>query len=240
MRYLLRLETKGIQVLFLILPFLFLVTPIKSQENNNNAIGSWMVLSIENKVSEKWSIPVVSILSYENWTEQPEFGFIRTGLSYKNSPNLKFTLGLAYIDSQPLYHNEPKNLTKQYWIYEEATLKTGSRFNHRFRLENRWIDGFFSTVFNIRFRYRLEFKQQLNKAFFVKCTNEPFFNFDELHIDQNRFFLGMGNKIGKDLIVEVGYFKTHLRKNNNDRIRIALQLNTSLFRKNPEDVTLKY
>jgi hypothetical protein len=224
-------------ITFFILLFFIFVTPSIGQENTKNDVGSWMVFSMENKISERWSVPLVGILSYENLAEQTEFGFARTGLSYKTNPNLKLTLGVAYVDSQPLYHHEFETLTTQFWLYEEASLTTGDHFKHRLRLENRWIDKPAENTFNVRFRYRLEFKQVLVNTLYVKCTNEPFFNFDELHIDQNRFFLGLGGKIGKDLTMEAGYFKTHVRKDNYDRIRVVLHLNTSIFKRNFEDVT---
>lgn len=211
---------------------------LRGQESTQEPVGSWMVFAMDNQVSERWSIPVVGILCYENWAEQTEFGFVRTGLTYK-SKNLSLTFGTAYVDSQPLYHHEFETLTTQFWLYEEATIKTGMNFKHRVRLENRWITKPNNQVFNMRFRYRLEYKRTLSRQFYVKCTNEPFFNFDELHIDQNRFFLGIGKKIGKNLSVEAGYFKTHVRKDNYDRVRLALLLKTSIFQKSIEDVSSK-
>lgn len=210
---------------------------LRGQENTQNNLGSWMVFSVDNQISERWSIPVVGILCYENWAEQTEFGFARTGITYKTNEKLSVTFGSAYVDSQPLYHHEFETLTTQFWLYEQATLKTGNHFRHRMRLENRWITKPDTHIFNMRFRYRLEYKKTLGRQYYVKCTNEPFFNFDELHIDQNRFFLGIGRKLGKDLSFEVGYFKTHVPKDNYDRVRVALLLKTSIFQKNLEDVT---
>lgn len=226
------------QPLLKFLPLFFLWgVYIQSQESAKNEVGSWMVFSMDNQLSERWSMPIVGILSYENWAEQTEFGFVRTGITHKVKSNLQLTLGVAYVDSQPLYHHEFETLTTQFWVYEEAAIATGNNFNHRLRLENRWIHRPTENLFNIRFRYRLAFKQDLTKTLFLKCTNEPFFNFDELHIDQNRFFLGVGSKVTKDLSVEVGYFKTHIRKDNYDRIRVVLHLKTSIFQKGLEDVT---
>ncbi len=222
---------------FYLLLFFLISLNLQSQENTKNDIGSWMVFSMDNQLSERWSIPIVGILSYENWAEQTEFGFARTGISYKVKPKLKLTLGVAYVDSQPLYHHEFETLTTQFWLYEEASIATGSFFKHRLRLENRWISKPEAHIFNVRFRYRLEFRQKLGNTLFIKCTDEPFFNFDELHIDQNRFFLGLGSKISNDLSMEVGYFKTHVRKDNYDRIRVALHLKTAIFQRNLQDIT---
>ena len=223
------------------IPFIFFlfIGLLRGQENDKKDLGSWMVFAINNKISERWSLPVVGILSYESMEDGAEFGFVRSGITYRNSPNLKLTLGTAYVDSQPFDHHEFESLTTQFWLYEEASITTGPHFRHRMRLENRWINTPKEKQFNLRFRYRLAFKQRLSKNLFLKCTNEPFFNFHQWRLDQNRFFLGLGAKLGSDLTLEVGYFKTHISKDNYDRIRIALHLKTVFFQKKIEDVSLK-
>jgi len=229
------------QRLHLFIPFIFFlfIGLLRGQENDKKDLGSWMVFAIDNKISERWSLPIVGILSYESMEDGAEFGFVRSGVTYKTGPDLKFTLGTAYVDSQPFDHDEFESLTTQFWLYEEVTHATGPYFTHRMRLENRWINKPVENIFNLRFRYRLAFEQKLSKTLFLKCTNEPFFNFDQLQIDQNRFFLGLGGKLSKDLSLEVGYFKTHVRKDNYDRIRIALHLKTTFFQKSLEDVSSK-
>ena len=208
-----------------------------AQESSKVDVGSWMVLSLDNELSERWSIPVVGILCYENVVERTEFGFLRSGISYKVNENTEVTFGAAYVDSQPLYHHEFESLTTQFWLYEEFAFKSNTSFSHRLRLENRWITKPDETSFNLRFRYRFAYQKQLGQSFFLKCTTEPFFNFDKLHVDENRFFFGIGKKISKELTMEIGYFKTHVRKDNYDRIRIALHLKTAFLKKNAEDVT---
>lgn len=211
---------------------------LKSQEEVKNDVGSWMVFSADNQISERFSVPVVGILCYENLTQQTEFGFIRTGLTYRTNSNLKFTLGAAYVDSQPLNHHEFETLTTQFWLYEEAKIKTGKKLAHRIRLEHRWIDkASTDNLFNTRLRYRFELKQKLFAGLYLKCTDEPFFNFNDLKIDQNRLFMGIGREIGKDISFEIGYFKTNLNKTSIDRIRVALHFKTSLFKGNTNNTS---
>nr|WP_246865733.1 DUF2490 domain-containing protein [Croceivirga thetidis] len=188
-----------------------------------------MVLSTENQLSETWSLPVVAILSQEDFGSQTEFGFLRTGLTFKNSTHSDFTLGFAFVDNQPLNHYEFEDLTTQFWVYEQATLKTGQKLMHRLRLENRWINNPSENYFNLRLRYRLEFKQLLTKNLFLKCTNEPFFNFNQGRIDQNRFFLGFNKTIARDVSFEIGYFNTIVGNKGINRIRVVLHLKTTFF-----------
>jgi len=215
----------------LVLVGYFLVLTLgMAQQTGNDTPGSWMVFSTDNQFSEKWSVPVVGILCMKSWAEQTEFGFLRAGLSYKTAPHLKLTLGAAYVDTQPLDHHEFETLTTQIWVYEEATLRTGKKFGHRLRLEHRWIAKPTMDVFNTRLRYRLGFKQKLSPNLYLKCTDEPFFNFDTMKVDQNRFFLGLGTQINKGITLEAGYFKTHVSQRNQSRIRIALHIKTQVYR----------
>ncbi|MEN1785138.1 MAG: DUF2490 domain-containing protein [Bacteroidota bacterium] len=213
--------------------FMMVMQPLGAQQSKNSP-GTWMVFALDNPLSEKWRIPIVGILCNENLATQTEFGFIRTGLSYQTNPSLKLTLGAAYVDSQPFYHHEFDRLTTQVWLYEQATLCSGKKWRHRMRLEHRWISKPDSKIFNMRFRYRLAFKQQLTKNLYLKCTDEPFFNLSTGRLDQNRLFLGLGKRMCKDLSFEVGYFKTHVQGRSFDRIRVAIHLKTLLFRKSME------
>jgi len=72
---------------FSLLLFLIFTTIGSAQEYTKNDVSSWMVFSMENQLSEKWSVPLIGTPSYENWAEQTEFGFARTGLTCKTSPN---------------------------------------------------------------------------------------------------------------------------------------------------------
>ena len=112
------------------------ISQVFSQETQHEGPGSWMVVAPDNQISERLSIPLVGILCYENVTEVTAFGFIRTGVAHRPDPKLRLTLGGAYMDSQPLYHNDPGTLSTQLWIYEEGALTIGKGFNHRFRLEH--------------------------------------------------------------------------------------------------------
>ena len=230
-------RSSSIQLLAIIMLFLSVTSPGFGQNTDRNTMGSWMVFSMDNQLTERFSLPVVGILCTEDLAQQTEFGFIRSGISYAPNPRTKVTLGIAYVDSQPLHHYEFESLTTQFWLYEQATLRSGTHFRHRLRLEHRWIEKPNDALFNTRFRYRLEFKQRLNETFYLKCSNEPFFNFEQHYIDQNRFFLGLGCRLAKDLYFEAGYFKTHIKSTQIDRIRVVVHLKTEFFERKAAPLT---
>ena len=90
--------------------------------------------------------------------------------------------------------------------------KLGKRLliNHRFRLEERFIQGLDGNC-SIRGRYFLRAALPITKNYYVASFDELFVNFNSLDggpkagIDQNRYFAGIGRRIGEKVNVECGY-----------------------------------
>ena len=221
----------------------FLVTSILisqasyPQSEMKDATGTWLVIAGNHQIAEKWKIPTVGIIRYYNLSEATEFGFFRTGLTYSPNTNYNFTLGVAYLDTQPFDHNEFETLTTQKWTYEEFCYNSNfyrTKIFQRFRLEQRWISKPNGAFFNHRLRYRLQFKKVISKQLYIKVFDEPFFNFKEANINQNRFYAGIGRKVSLNINIEIGYMKNHIDKNNYDRIRMVFLFKTRLFKKNSD------
>lgn len=96
------------------------------QNELKDATGTWLVLSGNHQIGEKWKIPTVGIIRYYNLSESTEFGFFRTGLTYATNNGYNFTIGAAYLDTQPFDHNEFETLTTQIWTYEEVCYNSTS------------------------------------------------------------------------------------------------------------------
>lgn len=224
----------------------FLVTSILisqasyPQSEMKDATGTWLVIGGNHQITEKWKIPTVGIIRYYNLSEATEFGFFRTGLTYAPNSNYNFTLGAAYLDTQPFDHNEFETLTTQKWIYEEFCYNSNfyrTKISQRMRLEQRWISKPEESIFNARLRYRLQFTRKISKNLYVKAFDEPFFNLKEGNINQNRFYVGLGRKVAHNINVEIGYMKNHIGKNNYDRIRMVFLFKTKLFKNNSDHTT---
>lgn len=209
-------------------------TTLFSQSDLDNAPGSWLVFSGNHHIGEQWKIPTVGIVTYHNLMERTEFGFFRTGITYAPTSKNKYTLGVAYLDTQPFDHHEFETLSTQKWIYEEFCHNSkfyNSSVFQRFRLEHRWITKPTENFFNTRFRYRLQFKKTITTNLYLKTFDEAFFDFKEANVNQNRFFLGLGRKVAPNINLEIGYMKSHVGKNNFDRIRMVLIFNTKLYKR---------
>ena len=109
-------------------------------------------------------------------------------------------------------------------------------FEHRYRLEQRWVQQDGVTTYSDRARYRLFFTIPLNKpkiepeTFFLAFYDEIFINITENPFSQNRLFGAVGYAVHKNLSFQVGYLRNRLGPNNFNRVQFAVYFNPD-FRK---------
>lgn len=213
---------------------IFFCYVLNGQYTNENVSGSWLVISGQNKIHEKWSVPVIGILRHNAMFETYGFSFVRTGLSYRLNTASTFTGGMAYLDSRNRDELQEVETVSQFWLYGEYDLTSKfkkSSLSHRWRLENRWITNDQETDFNQRLRYRLQYVRPLHKNTYIKAFNESFFNLEEPIFNQNRFFVGVGQTLSPAIKVDIGYFKIHLNDSDFDLIRMGLTFTTDFIKK---------
>ena len=105
-------------------------------------------------------------------------------------------------------------------------------FEHRYRVEQRWISSASATDYANRIRYRLQLNVPLNKAemtdntLFISVYDEIFLNIAENPFDQNRLYGALGYKFNKSLSLQTGYLRHRLGKVNFDRLQLGVSINT--------------
>ena len=124
-------------------------------------------------------------------------------------------------------------------------------FNHRYKLEERWIrkknrdalaDGY---NFNFRARYKFQIsfpvfmRSDAESKYHIKSSNEILLNFGNKSVplfDQNRFYLAFNYQIVKGLQIEAGYLKVFKQISiannftNSDCLRVTIFQNLALFK----------
>ncbi|WP_165605771.1 DUF2490 domain-containing protein [Flavivirga aquatica] len=205
-----------------------------AQKNREDIIGSWIVISGNNKIAKRWSIPTVGILRHYKLFNAYEFSFARIGLTYKAKDNLFLTTGIAYLDAETYAIGSQKKRSTQLWLYQENVFNIKLkklRISNRLRFENRWINKKDNDITNYRLRYRLQLKYPINKYFYLKTFNEFFYSFNTSNFNQNRFYAGLGCNISNSIKLETGYIKNSFPKAKYDRLRIVLLFKTNLIKK---------
>lgn len=225
----------------LLLTLLF-STIIYAQETGEDKLGSWHMYFGTNKISENLSIHTEGQLRYYENAKNFNQLLLRTGLNYHINADAIATIGYGHITTDGTFEELPDETdSREHRIFEQFILKNkvwAFAFEHRYRLEQRFLDFGDSTDIQHRARYRIQITLALTDIFFLNFYNEIFLNLQNEVFGQNRLYGALGVNITEDLNVQVGYLKNHFPLANFDRLQIGVTYNPDLrglFKKNSPD-----
>ena len=222
-----RLKMQKAQSLFRVLllgylMFMWNLPAALAGADQEDQLGAWYMLFWSADLKES-NFGFQGDVQYRNWNIGGDLEqlLLRGGLTYTpNNTKAKLTLGYGYILSGA--YGESNATSSEHRIYQEALLpqKIGSRvyINHRFRYEQRWLDG---QDFRTRYRYALFLNVPFNqedlgrKAIYLALYNEIFLNGQrdigqgrEVEIfDRDRAYAGLGYGISDHVRVQLGYMQ---------------------------------
>ena len=199
-----------------------------------NDTGNWLMYFGTNKISENFSIH--SEAQYRNHTISPtniEQLLLRTGLNYHFKPNTLATFGYAHIGNY-VYESEQKSPeVEEHRIWQQfLTTNTIGRvkFEHRYRVEERFIED----EFKMRFRYRLMVFFPLNKqkietgTLYLGIYDELFINDKRSFFDRNRLYGGLGYQYSSNIHFQVGLLRQEVQTTAKTFLQFGLIYNTDL------------
>ena len=218
-------------VLFLSVSMLWMV---RGQYENGDTTDSWLVLNGNHKIHSNWTVPTVMILRHHDMFEAYEFSFFRSGITYRTGEKSRLGTGFAYLDANSYQHNDVPEKASQFWWYAEYshTLRLSrNNISQRLRQETRWISTPDRSYVNPRLRYRIQFTKPIGTSFYVKSFNEIFLNLEGPLFNQNRFYIGFGQKIASGTTLDIGYLKNHFTSSQRDVLRVCLSFRTDFTKK---------
>ena len=204
-----------------------------------NQPGTWMVISVNSKLNDRWRVPVVGILKHQNMLDDYGFAFVRTGASFQISERSSVLGGMAFLNSNSYDDLEGDTNSSQVWYYGEYSLKIPfgrTSVSQRLRIENRRTINTVNPNINNRFRYRLQFTRSLGNAFYFKSFNELFLQLEDSSFNQNRFYIGVGKHLTPSSRIDIGYFNQYLNKVDHHMVRLVFSINLDFTKK---DLALK-
>jgi Protein of unknown function (DUF2490) len=209
-------------ILNLILAFQFSL--LSAQKTIDNQVHGWIVYQGNHHLRTKWDLHTEYQWRRANGFSDWQQSLARIGLDYQLSKTCAISGGYGWIISYP-YGNQPiANRTNENRIWQQVNLKAQYgpiQVQHRYRLEQRWID----TVFRQRIRYRAQciiplqssYKEK-GTGFFMNMNDEVFLGFGQgigkNILDQNRFILAIGYKWSPALNIQLGYLNQFVVKSN--------------------------
>lgn len=194
--------------------FLLFAFPSIAQQVSNP--GSWYMYFGNFRFTDSpWAIHAEVQHRNHNLVGDLDQLLLRTGIQYNlKSGQASLLAGYASITTGDL--GESSNSFHENRLYQEVLLrqKLGKLgINHRYRYEQRWIEG---QEFRSRFRYSLSLNLPLNQqeltqkgALYLQVYDEIFINFQKRSetiqfFDRNRLYLGLGYRPSTKLAVQIG------------------------------------
>lgn len=221
----------------LIILFTLVSIHTNAQQKGTDKTGNWLMYFGTNKLSDKYSLHTEAQLRlYEPFSNFNQL-LLRTGINYHINNSALVTLGYGYIPTENYNKELLVSRSVEHRIWEQFILKNSIGrlfFEHRYRVEQRWISNIADSWYLNRLRYRLMINLPLNnaemtgKTFFLSFYDEVFLNVTDTPFDQNRLFGALGYMVNNSLSVQAGYLRHRLGAYNYDRLQLALFLNTDL------------
>jgi long-subunit fatty acid transport protein len=188
-----------------------------------------------NRLSDDWSIH--SEVQYRNHTVSPtniEQLLLRTGANYHLKDNAIVTFGYGYIASHEFESEQKEPESTENRLFQQLILinKVGRiKFEHRYRVEQRWVKVNEETDYRNRLRYRLMAFIPLNKptitkgTFFLGIYDEIFMNTERTFFDRNRLYGAVGYQISDMVQVQVGYLYQTLNTFSKSYLQFGVVVN---------------
>jgi len=182
-----------------------------SQASN---LGSWYSYLGTYKVHKRWNVQANTQFRFHNIIGDWDQFLGRVGANYKLDKKGNHSLGFGfdyfYTDAY-IGDTDEKIDFNEFRIYEQYVTKSNYKrfyFQHRYRLENRFIED---QDVNFRFRYFLQTKLALNKkrisekTFYLALLNEVFWNIEgPQHFDRLWVHYTLGYQLNKSWTFEIG------------------------------------
>lgn len=224
-----------------IFPLFIFINAISFAQNSNSDMGNWIMFFNQTKLHNKWSIhSEIQFRSYELFPNTEQL-LIRGGINYHQNANVLFTAGYGWITN----YKDDGEIFKNYIINENRLwqqILIKDNFNrlfleHRYRLEQRWIEQKNANNYKNRIRYLLRITIPLNKkeitkqTIFIGIYNEVFIHLDKNPFDRNRLYGAMGYQFAKFSNLQLGYMAQTIGSKTKYYLQIGLNYNPDLRKK---------
>ena len=201
-------------VIIMAIGLLWMMTGTIRAEDAEDKLGNWIGVNSTVRFSDHWSIFGQGELRL--WEPASNLNEILWRLAghYDINPIAMVGLGYVRVDTWS-FDDGGDRLREENRFYQQFALKQAwarAKFEHRFRLEQRWFPKNDGDSYSNRGRYRLQVTIPLNHetiqpgAYFINTFNETFINFDsgEREFDQNRLYVAGGHQFTSASNLQLG------------------------------------
>ncbi len=200
------------------------LTSFFAQKQIDEQLHGWVVYQGNHKLNSHFDLHTEYQWRRADGFNDWQQSLTRIGLDYKLNPSVTVSGGYGWIVSYPYGAQPIASKTNEHRLWQQVVFKQTIgelQFQHRYRIEQRWID----TLFRQRIRYRAQCIIPLQKRYigqgkglFLNVNDEVFLGFGKgigkNILDQNRLILALGYKFSPNLNIQMGYMNQFVIKSN--------------------------
>ena len=211
----------------------------------NDALGGWHIFSYNYYFNKKVFIYSEVQVRSQHLTDDFFYHELKTGLGYNITDKSAVLLGFGNYKTYTFPGNFEKPVTaNEYRIWQQfitVSYLNRIKFEHRYRVEERWVNS----DFLMRFRYRFSPIIPLNHSTLIKNTvyiplfEEVFFTNKAPYFIRNRFYVGAGYQFTKAIALQSGFIRQFDYRTSDDGsgknfIQVQLTINGGHPGKEPQ------
>lgn len=195
----------------------------------------------QTKIHNKWSIH--SEIQYRSFEISPNIEqlLIRGGINFHINNSAFASAGYAYVSNYSFDKElKPGIQVSENRAWQQLIMRNNIGrfyFEHRYRLEQRWLESKTNKRYLDRVRYLLRLSVPLNKkeiqkkTIFLTFYDEIFIHISSTPFDRNRLYGAIGYQFLPNANVQLGYLAQTVNTTTKNYLQLALIYNLDLRKK---------
>lgn len=193
-----------------------------SNYGQDKIMGGWYQVNFNYLLTQKFSLNAEVQSRSQKWIDDFYYRELKTGINYTFPGKQSIQLGYGNINTYSLPGNfEKPLLISENRLWEQFTMSHSIgrvKLDHRYRLEQRWQNGEFSS----RLRYRLNTSISINhksitdNTVYISASDELFFINKQPYFARNRIFAGAGFRFSSLVSLQAGIIHQFDYKGNDN------------------------
>lgn len=220
--------------------FLFLMSLLSFGQSPSGTTGNWLMCFNQTRLNNKWSIHTEAQYRSFEITPNTEQLLLRGGINYHINNSAFTSIGYAYVTNYAFDKEQLSGVqVSENRIWQQFLTRNNlgrCLFEHRYRLEQRWIQSNNNNRYLNRIRYLLRVAVPLNKkeieknTFFLSFYDEVFIHFSSTTFDRNRLSGAIGYQFMPNANIQLGYLAQTVNTTTKQYLQTAIFYNID-FRK---------
>jgi hypothetical protein len=217
-----------------------LIGSLSFGQSPSGTTGNWLMFFNQTRLHDKWSIHTEAQYRSFEITPNTEQVMLRVGANYHISNSYAASIGYAYVPNFAFDKEQLSGIqVSENRMWQQFLMKNSLgrvNFEHRYRLEQRWLQTSSGDKYLNRIRYLLRITVPLNKkeieknTLFLTFYDELFIHFTPTPYDRNRLYGAMGFQFLPQANIQLGYLAQTVNSTTKQFLQAAVFYNLD-FRK---------